>query len=284
MKVLVLGGSGMAGHLIAIYFKEAGYDVTAFSRRGVEFCNSIRGDITDFEVTRRMIKEGEYDAIINAIGILNQDAQDQKPRAVLLNSYLPHFLSDITKNSKTRVIHMSTDCVFSGRTGGYAENSMKDGETFYDKSKALGELENDKDITFRNSIIGPDINEDGIGLFHWFMKQEGQILGYKKAVWTGVTTLTLAKAMEQAFVEDLTGLYHLVNNTTINKYDLLQLFNKHFKDNRIKIIASDNVILDKSLVNNRTDFTFKVPSYEEMVIEMKEWLEKHKTLYPHYFK
>lgn len=284
MKILVLGGTGMAGHTISIYFKEAGHDVTAFSRSKVDYCKNINGDITDFENLKKIINEGQYDAIINAIGILNQDAEDHKSNAVLLNSYLPHFLSETTKEMKTRVIHMSTDCVFSGKTGGYSETSFRDGETFYDRSKALGELENSKDLTFRNSIIGPDMSERGIGLFNWFMKQEGQINGFTKAIWTGVTTLTLAKAMEQALKENLTGLYNLVNNETISKYELLKLFNKYMKDGQIEILPSDKLSLDKSLVNNRTDFSFKVPSYEIMAVEMKEWIDNHKDFYPHYFK
>lgn len=284
MKVLILGGTGMAGHTISIYFEEAGHDVTAFSRSEVDYCENINGDITDFEGLKKIINEGQYDAIINAIGILNQDAEDNKSNAVLLNSYLPHFLSDTTKEMKIRVIHMSTDCVFSGKTGGYSETSFRDGETFYDRSKALGELENNKDITFRNSIIGPDISERGIGLFNWFMKQDGMINGFTKAIWTGVTTLTLAKAMEQALKENLTGLYNLVNNETISKYELLKLFNKYMRSDEVEILPSDKLSLDKSLINNRTDFSFKVPSYEVMVAEMKEWIDNHKELYPHYFK
>ncbi len=284
MKLLILGGTGMAGHTISIYFKEAGNDVTAFSRSKVNYCKNVNGDITDFKNLKKIINEGQYDAIINAIGILNQDAEDHKSNAVLLNSYLPHFLSDTTKEIKTRVIHMSTDCVFSGKTGGYSETSFRDGETFYDRSKALGELENNKDLTFRNSIIGPDMSERGIGLFNWFMKQEGQINGFTKAIWTGVTTLTLAKAMEQALKENLTGLYNLVNNETISKYELLKLFNKYMKDEEIEVLPSDKLSLDKSLINNRTDFSFKVPGYEAMVAEMKEWIDNHKDLYPHYFK
>lgn len=284
MKVLILGGTGMAGHTISIYFKEAGHDVTAFSRSKVDYCKNINGDITDFRSLKNIINEGQYDAIINAIGILNQDAEDHKSNAVLLNSYLPHFLSDTTKDMKTRVIHMSTDCVFSGKTGDYSETSFRDGETFYDRSKALGELENNKDLTFRNSIIGPDMSEKGIGLFNWFMKQEGEINGFTKAIWTGVTTLTLAKAMEQALKEDITGLYNLVNNETISKYELLRLFNKYMKGEQIEILPSDKLSLDKSLINNRADFSFKVPSYEAMVAEMKEWIDDHKELYQHYFK
>lgn len=284
MKILVLGGSGMAGHTIAMYFKEAGHDVTAFSRSEVYYCTNINGDVTDFVNLQEIIYKGQYDAIINAIGILNQDAEDNKSNAVLLNSYLPHFLSDTTKDLKTKIIHMSTDCVFSGRTGDYSESSYRDGETFYDRSKALGELDNNKDLTFRNSIIGPDMSERGIGLFNWFMKQEGHINGFTKAIWTGVTTLTLAKAMEQALKENLTGLYNLVNNESISKYELLKLFNKYMKNNEIEILSSSKLSLDKSLINTRKDFSFEVPSYETMVAEMKEWIDNHSEFYKHYFK
>lgn len=284
MKVLVLGATGMAGHTISIYLKEAGHDVIAFSRQKFDFCDNIVGDVTEFDFLKNVIDEGEYDAVINAIGILNKDADDNKKNAVLLNSYLPHYLSDITKHMKTRIIHMSTDCVFSGRTGGYTESSFRDGETFYDRSKALGELENDKDLTFRNSIVGPDCNKEGIGLFNWFMKQEGQINGFTKAIWTGVTTITLAKAMERALEENLTGLYNLVNNQNISKFDLLKLFNKYMGGEEIIILPSDELTVDKSLINNRNDFSFTVPSYEDMVIEMKEWIEDHRELYPHYFE
>lgn len=283
MKFLILGATGMAGHTLSIYLKEVGHDVTAFSRRGFDYCNHIKGDATDFLPLEKVVLEGNYDAIINAIGILNKDAEDNKSLAVLLNSYLPHYLSSITQNMKTKIIHISTDCVFSGKTGNYIETSLKDGQTFYDQSKALGEIENNKDLTLRTSIIGPDMNEGGIGLFNWFMKQEGQINGFTKAIWTGVTTLTLAKAMEKALEENLTGLYHLVNNKKINKFELLNLFNEHIKEEPISIIPSDRVMPDKSLINTRSDFSFSTPSYEQMIIEMKEWIENHRQLYPHYF-
>ncbi|SFF58619.1 dTDP-4-dehydrorhamnose reductase [Halobacillus alkaliphilus] len=283
MNILVLGATGMAGHIISIYLKEVGYNVTAFSRSQFKHCNNIIGDVTEFPQLKKIIKEGNFDAVINAIGILNKEAETKKSLAVILNSYLPHYLSEITSDMKTKVIHMSTDCVFSGKTGSYTEKSFKDGETFYDRSKALGELENSKDLTFRNSIIGPDLNEEGIGLFNWFMNQEGKINGYNKAIWTGVTTLTLAKAIEKALKGNLCGVYNLVNNESINKFDLLRLFNKHMKNNSLEIIPSSRVVIDKSLINTRNDFDFEVPSYEKMVIEMVEWIENHKYLYPHYF-
>jgi len=173
---------------------------------------------------------------------------------------------------------------FSGKAGPYSENSFRDGETFYDRTKALGEVEDKKNLIFRNSIVGPDMKENGIGLFNWFMKQNDTINGYIKAIWTGVTTLTLAKAMERAVTENLAGIYNLVNNKSISKFDLLGLFNKYMRDDEILIKPSEAVNLNKSLINNRKDFSFVVPSYEQMVIEMKEWIYSHKELYPHYFR
>jgi len=283
IKFLVLGATGMAGHIISLYLHQQGHDVTTFSKRPFIYCKNIIGDATNKDFVISIIKEGNYDVIINCIGILNQECDKEPSRAVFLNSYLPHLIADTIKNSNTKLIHMSTDCVFSGKTGSYNENSYRDGETFYDRTKALGEIEDNKNLTFRNSIVGPDMKKDGIGLFNWFMKQKGTINGYTKAILTGVTTLTLAKAMERAAIENLTGIYYLVNNETISKFDLLCLFNKYMRNNQLVILPSEAVNLNKSLVNNRKDFSFKIPSYEEMIIEMKKWIEEHKDLYPHYF-
>lgn len=284
MKILILGASGMAGHTISLYFHEKGHDVTTLTRSPFFVGRNINMQVMveNLPELQGIVEEGDFDAIINCIGILNEDAEKEKDIAVFLNSYLPHYLSKITRNIKTKIIHMSTDCVFSGDEGNYQEGSFKDGKTFYDRSKALGELNDEKNLTFRNSIIGPDINKNGIGLFNWFMMQNGDISGYNKAIWSGVTTLTLAKAMEAALEQNLTGLYNLVNNYSINKYEILILFNQIFKGNLINIKPDSKLVIDKSLKNTREDFIFLVPSYEIMFTEMKEWMENHTNLYPHY--
>ena len=283
MKILVLGCNGMAGHLISLYFKEKGHEVVGFARSASHLLDkTIVGDASDMALIKRILDEGDFDAVINCIGLLNQFAENNKAMAVLLNGYLPHYLVEITKEMKTKVIHMSTDCVFAGNDGPYYEDSLPNGATFYDRSKAMGEINNYKDLTFRNSIVGPDIKESGIGLFNWFMKQKEEVGGYTGAIWTGVTTFTLAKAMEQALKENLTGLYNLVNNESINKFDLLGLFNKHFRGGEIKINPNDKLQLDKSLRRKRDDFGFIVPSYEQQIKEMREWVEEHPSLYPHY--
>lgn len=283
MKILVLGCNGMAGHLISLYFKEQGYEVVGFARQQSALLDTtVVGDASDFPLIQKTIEEGSFDAVINCIGLLNQFAEKNKAMAVLLNGYLPHWLTEITKDTTTRIIHMSTDCVFAGNDGPYYEDSFPNGVTFYDRSKAMGEINTLKDLTFRNSIVGPDIKPSGIGLFNWFMKQEGEVGGYTGAIWTGVTTYTLAKAMEQALKENLTGLYNLVNNESINKYDLLGLFNKYFRAEEVKINPNGKLQLDKSLRRKREDFSFVVPSYEQQIKEMREWVDAHPTLYPHY--
>lgn len=283
MKIMVLGAAGMAGHTIALYFQEKGYDVTGFVARPVPFVKYVLGNALDSAALKDIISKEKSDVIINCIGILNKNAEDNPAEAIFLNSFLPHYLVKLTEDTSTKIIHMSTDCVFAGNTGPYSEDSFPDGRSVYDRTKALGELNDAKNLTFRNSIIGPDVKATGIGLFNWFMKQKGHIKGYTKAIWTGVTTLTLAKAMERAIEDNLTGLYNLVNNVSISKYDLLKLFNKYFRDNKLVIEPSGDVCLDKTLLCTRTDFSYAVPSYEEMVSEMKEWIENHRELYPNYY-
>jgi len=284
LKYLVLGATGMAGHIISIYLFEQGHDVTTYSRTAFSYGRNRTGDITDPIFLRSLLLEDTYDVVVNCIGMLNNACEVNQKDSIHLNSYLPHAIVSLLENRQTKLIHLSTDCVFSGKTSPYQENSLRDGETFYDRTKALGEIENTKHLTLRNSIIGPDMKVDGIGLFNWFMKQHDMISGYTGAIWTGVTTLTLAKALERAITEGITGIYHLVNNQSISKYDLLHLFNKHFKDNQVTILPCQHLNVDKTLVNTRNNFSFVVPSYEEMVIEMKHWIRAHKDLYPHYFK
>lgn len=282
MKFLVLGCNGMAGHIISLYLKEQGHDVFGFDRRESKYIKNATGDARDIDFVRNLIVDGKYDTVINCIGILNQFAEENKSLAAFLNSYFPHFLAEVTDGTDTQVIHMSTDCVFSGKRGEYTEDDFRDGETFYDRSKALGELEDDKNITLRNSIVGPDINPNGIGLMNWFMKQSSPINGFTKAMWTGQTTLQLAKTMEVAAKERASGLYNTVPDHSISKYDLLRLFNKYLRNDSILINPVEGINADKSLKRTRFEFSYLIPDYEVMVAELADWVIRHKDMYPHY--
>ena len=281
-KIIVLGANGMAGHIITIgLMADSAYDVISVARSKSIVNPNVLMDVSDFASLGTLIKNTSADVIINCIGLLNNTAEDNPDQAILINSYLPHFLESQTKYTNTKVIHISTDCVFSGEEGGYTEKSFKNGKGFYAQSKALGELDNTKDLTFRTSIIGPELNTNGIGLFHWFANQTGTINGYTNAYWTGITTIELLNAVKTAITENLTGLYHLVNVSKISKYNLLNIFNEVFHKN-INICPYKGYIVDKSLINTRIDFSFKVKSYEEMISEMKDWIRSNADLYPHY--
>lgn len=282
MKILILGCNGMAGHTISLYLNENGHEVTGFAQEKSDLVPSIVGDARDKEALRDIIRGGDYDAVINCIGLLNQFADQNREMAVYLNAYLPHFLAEVTKDLNTQIVHMSTDCVFSGERGGYTEDSLRDGPTFYDRTKALGELEDNKNITLRNSIIGPDINPKGIGLFNWFMQQETPINGYLSAIWTGQTTLQLAKTMEAAITSKATGLYNTVPDSSISKFDLLQLMNVHFRNGRVQINPVEGISADKSLIRTRYKFSYRIPDYQTMIVELADWVRNHKSLYPHY--
>lgn len=278
-KILVIGIKGMAGHVIFNKFKdEYGFAAYGIARNIEPSENTFNLDVNNTDVLGQIITEHKFDVIVNCIGILNKDAEDNPDKAIWFNSFFPHYLEKITKNTATKVIHISTDCVFSGKKGNYTEEDFKDGVGFYAQSKALGEIVNDKDLTIRTSIIGPELNENGIGLFHWFMSQpdDSQLKGYSQAFWSGITTIELAKVVKWAIEENVVGLKQIAPHHKINKFDLLQLFNEIFRENKLTIIEDDHYKVDKSLLSIVTKYTYNVPEYREMLIEMKEWIKSKK--------
>lgn len=284
MKILVLGAGGMAGHVVSTYLREQGHSIDTLSANNKLDDNTVLLNVTDISSLKKYLDSKEYEIVINCIGLLVKPSEEHKDVAVLLNSYLPHFLEQQYDNTKTRIIHLSTDCVFSGEKPPYYENSLPDGTLFYDRSKSLGEIINDKDLTFRMSIIGPDMSPKGVGLFNWFYAQTGAISGYTKALWNGITTIELARGIQSAITQNLTGLYHLVpsNGVNISKYELLKLFRDEFGHNDLVINPSDTLSQDKTLVNTRTDFDFTVSDYPQMIKEMHNWIDAHNTMYSHY--
>jgi dTDP-4-dehydrorhamnose reductase len=278
-KILVIGSKGMAGHVIYQSLSLLGeYDVYGVARNVEQTDRVFNLDVSDTEALKKMI-DLQFDVVINCIGILNKDAEDNPHKAVWFNSYFPHLLEALTKDSKTRLISISTDCVFSGKRGGYSENDFKDGKGFYATSKALGEVNNQKDLTIRTSIIGPELNKDGIGLFHWFMQQKVEVSGYSQAFWSGITTVELAKVIHQAIHQNITGLIVVAPKNKIDKYSLIKIFNKIFKNNSIIINVNSEYRVDKSMFTSRVDFDYAMPSYEEMIVEMKNWIESNSGLY-----
>lgn len=283
MRFLVLGCSGMAGHTISIYLSECGHRVVGLSRCGVPFLEEqVVSDVRDEALLAEALSEGDFDVVINCVGVLNQYAERDPEGAAYLNGELPHVLARMTEGTKTRVFHMSTDCVFAGNTGPYTESSTPDGETVYDRTKAAGELRDDKNLTFRCSIVGPDTDSDGIGLLNWFMAQEGSVIGYARAMWTGLTTLELAKAMEICALDGSAGLVNMVPGGNISKFELLRLFSRELCGGTVEVRPDDSIVLDKTLVRTNFRIPYFPALYETQVREMGEWVRSHRDLYPHY--
>lgn len=283
-KIFVIGANGMAGHMIFNYLKSNlnNFEVLSITRKHEIYYSDYDLDINNLINLELLILQKRPHTIINCIGLLNKNAEDNPSDSILINSYFPHFLEKVTMKLQTKVIHLSTDCVFSGIKGNYKENDFKDATGYYALSKSLGEINNKKDLTIRTSIIGPDLNPNGIGLFNWFTKQNGTINGYKNAIWTGVTTLELAKFIQDKINSNLSGIIHLVNNSTISKYDLVCLFANYFNSN-LSIEPYEGYYSDKSLINTRQDINYHFKSYSEMVNEMKDWINNNKAMYKHYF-
>lgn len=284
-KVLVLGAFGMAGHMINNFFcsMPEKYTVCSLCHNNKLDETSILLDVHDINLLNALIDEFKPDIVINAIGILNKNAEDSPSNTIYINSYFPRYLEEKFKNTETKLIHLSTDCVFSGKTGNYSEISEPDGKDLYAKTKILGEINNKKDLTVRTSIIGPELKANGAtGLFHWFMTQDKSAKGYSEVIWSGVTTLQLSRCLDFMIDNNLTGLYNLAPKSTISKYELLKIINITFNKN-INIEKCDEIKSNKSLISIREDFPVGLPDYDEMLMDLKDWMVKNQKLYSQYF-
>lgn len=278
-KTLVIGSKGMAGHVVHKYLTSLEiYDVYGIARNVEQTERLFNLDVRNLEALKNIV-EMQFDVVVNCIGILNKEAENNPQEAVWFNSYFPHFLESILKNTKTKLICISTDCVFSGKKGCYSDNDFKDGKGLYAQSKSLGEIINGKDLTIRTSIIGPELNINGIGLFHWFMQQKTEVVGYSQAFWSGITTIELAKVIHNAISQDIKGLLVVTGESKIDKFNLIKLFNRIFRNDALIVLKDANYKVDKSMRSLRTDFIYQPPSYEEMILEMKSWVDKYKDKY-----
>ena len=270
-KVLILGSSGMMGHVLLDYFEKiSSLEVYNLSRKSKINSKTIIADIQETEKVKDIIYNISPDYIVNAIGVLVKESESNIHRAIQINSLFPHYLKDIANKVNSKVIHLSTDCVFDGKKGNYDEQSKKTPTDIYGKTKDLGEINSNPHLTIRTSIIGPEIKKNGSGLLMWLFKNKNKrVDGYNKSIWSGLTTLELSKVILNLIDNDIMGLIH-ISNPPISKYDLISLINDEF-DLGITINKVDGIESDKSLISSRNDFKFNIKSYPEMIKELKSY-------------
>lgn len=273
MKVLVLGSQGMAGHVVAKYLSRQGFDVRTMARQGADY----NIDIEDQKQTSIFFSElsTSFDYVVNCIGLLVKNSIERPDRAAIINSWFPHMVEHHLTNSKTRLIHLSTDCVYDGNAGPYNEKYPHTELNAYGRSKSLGEVNNDKDITFRMSIIGPELKKNGTGLLHWVTNStDTELVGWCDHYWNGITTLQLAKCIEKYMLDPkIIGIYNVVNNdVSINKYELVRKIVEHYNLPKTVRKSTGPKPANKVLVDTRKTFDFDIPNYDIQLSEMRAFV------------
>lgn len=280
MRILILGGAGMLGHQLWRQL-HSHHEVWVTLRQPIERYQAHRLfeaertlsgiDVTDDEALVEVFRRARPEAVVNCVGIIKQLKEAADPVvSIAINSLLPHRLSRLCAAAGARLVHISTDCVFSGCKGAYTENDVADAEDLYGRSKHLGEVTGPGGLTLRTSIIGRELTTKS-GLIDWFLSQRGQkIKGYRRAVFSGFTTLELARIIERVLVQHpgLHGLWQ-VSAEPINKYDLLMRSREAFGWEG-EILPDDAFVCDRSLDSTRFRMAtgYIPPSWPAMLEEL----------------
>lgn len=292
-RVLVLGATGMLGH---VFFKQLGYSGqfevagTVRSRTGLEMaftaderrCLYDGVDAEHFDSLIRVFGQVRPHAVLNCIGIIKQLPSAKDPMASLsLNALFPHRLARLCEASGSRLIHVSTDCVFRGDRGNYRESDTSDADDLYGRTKFLGELHGAHCLTLRTSVIGHELTNN-VSLVDWFLSQNGRTRGYTKAIYTGLSTIEMAELLIRHVLpnERLNGLYQ-VSSTPIAKYDLLRLIAARY-GKVIEIEPFAGVAIDRSLDSTRfrEQTGYLPPAWPDMVARMYEHFRSEPCYHP----
>lgn len=279
MRILILGGAGMLGHRLWLALSQK-HDVWATLRGSAadlpahfafprhRACERV--DVLATDDLLRVLGQVRPETVINCVGLIKQSPLAQDPLlAIALNASLPHRLARLCQASGARLIHISTDCVFSGRRGRYTEADISDAEDLYGRTKFLGEVAEAHTLTVRTSIVGRELRTR-FGLIEWFLHQTGIVSGYRRALYSGLTTHELARVIAQYILPqpDLHGLYH-VAGPAISKYDLLRQVHRLF-NTAVTLTPDDRVVCDRSLDAARFQAAagYVSPSWETMLSEL----------------
>jgi dTDP-4-dehydrorhamnose reductase len=281
MRILVLGASGMLGNATLRLLAQQQYHEVFGSARSewvkkhfpAELApNIFTGiDVENSDILARLFSQVRPDVVINCVGIIKQRSEANNPLSTLpINSLLPHRLARLCELVRARLLHISTDCVFSGRKGNYLETDEADAQDLYGRSKLLGEVDDPHAITLRTSIIGHELSSAN-GLIDWFLAQSGSIKGYTQAIFSGLPTCELARVIRDKVLpnKEMHGVYHVSANP-ISKYDLLKLVNQEYRKG-LEIEPDGHLKIDRSL--NATRFLeatgYVAPAWPELIAQMR---------------
>jgi dTDP-4-dehydrorhamnose reductase len=286
MRILILGGDGMLGHQLFKQLKNnhdvrvtLRQDLTAYKRFMLFSTeNTYTGiDVRSYGKLAEVLADFHPDAVVNAVGIVKQlpEASESIP-SIEINALFPHRLALLCRDINARMIHLSTDCVFSGKKGNYKESDTSDPDDLYGRTKFLGEVTGKNCLTLRTSMIGQELSRKK-NLLEWFLAQNKSVHGYNKFIFSGFTTIELSRIIENMISNypDASGIYHVSSNP-ISKFDLLSLIKDYLKLS-IEIIPDESFTCDRSLDSSkfRQEFNYRPPSWEEMIDELCKDIGDH---------
>jgi len=291
-NVLVLGISGMLGSTVFDYLKKnPDFNIYGtvrnqkYQKEGVFIFDAY--DISQLE--QKVILDLKIDYIINCIGITKPFSKDDDPagviRAVKINADFPWSLAKYAKKYNIKVIQIGTDCVYSGKKGNYVESDVHDPLDVYGKSKSLGEVFDGTTLIIRSSIIGPEFKKETTFLLEWFFNQPegGTIGGFEHHTWNGITTLQFVQICEKIILTDsfdklikISHVHHFIPNSTVNKYELMNIFNEVFEKNlTINRINKPDQTVDRTLSTEYHEIVklFEKKSIKQALIELKNYMD-----------
>ena len=280
MRILILGGDGMLGHRLLKHLSHD-HDVRVTLRRSpsdyeryglFDEGNAYYGvEVLDHDKVTEVVADFKPEAVVNAVGIVKQrGAAKEAIPSLEVNSLLPHRLALLCRVANARLVHVSTDCVFSGKKGNYLEEDVPDAEDLYGRTKLLGEVAEPGAVTLRTSIIGLELSRK-TGLVEWFLAQSGGIRGFRRAIYTGLTTAELSRVVEKVLIEhpELHGVWQVASEP-INKYELLVKFSEVLGREDVEITPDDAVKIDRSLLGVAFSKAtgYSAPGWDEMLQEL----------------
>jgi dTDP-4-dehydrorhamnose reductase len=282
-RLLILGANGMLGHAALRLFAGSEGFLVFGSTRSREAANKLppgievkifdKIDATDDDHLRSLLTSIRPNIVINCVGVIKHLAAADNPLiAIPTNSLFPHRLVALCQEVEARLVHISTDCVFSGRQGSYRETDRPDADDLYGRTKLLGEVDYENAVTLRTSIIGPELG-GSLGLVGWFLQQNQEVRGFTRAIFSGLTTHELARVIRDFVIprSHLRGVYH-VSADPISKHDLLRLVATEY-GKTISIVPSDTPVIDRSLNSDRfqSETAYRPPPWRELISQMRQF-------------
>ena len=275
MKILILGSTGVLGKTLQLYLSKKNIDFLTLSRGKSKNRNINLKNFSNFKKLEQIISKIKPTHIINCIGVTKfNNTYKNKKLTISLNTKMPIYLAKFCKLNKIYLLHISTDCVFSGKKGNYSDNSVKDSKDLYGLSKNKGEVKNKFTSTIRTSFIGPELNTKK-SLLSWFLNEKKFVRGYSKAFFSGLTSLELCKIIDNYFIKKNILQNKIINigSRRISKFILLTKIRMIFKK-KIDIVRYQNFIIDRSLDSKkfRKLSNYKVVKWDKMLLELKKFM------------